>query len=319
MAAKFGLVVIAAGLLVPAAARGGAPRADCFPVERLPAALQPRANTLLLKLLDSEALYTVAGGLKPVSDGFWTARFPADRPPPPTVDEARTILAAFRCGDDLTAGVLVFASAFDGQRAATAFVAHRPAVRGVVLRHPGVFGPLGVTILTDPQEVLEAVDRADPATRWRAFGLLFGYPENAVDFFVRAGVEEKRTGVFVPRDFRHVPTFGGERGRFVYAVPKGVPESDADRALKARAGPILDEYRRRRPLDVGDGKPGPAALVRGWLDDGSGWCAAGNADPNHLRPAAVVRQVVVPGHRPGLYGRPRFHRVRSEGCGCSGR
>jgi hypothetical protein len=286
------LLLVAAALLGGAGAgRAGTPRAECFPVESLPPDLRAKADELLLRLLDSEGVYTAAGGLKPLSDGFWRASFPATANTSPEVEEARRILATFRCGDDLTAGVLVFAAAFDGKKTATAFVANRPAVRGVVRRHPAVFGPLGVTILTDPQQVLEAVDRADASTRWRAFGLLFGYPEHAVEFFVRAGEEEKRTKKFVPRDFVHLPTFGKETGRFVYAVPKGHAANFADASLRERAKDRFAEYARRRAVYVGDGKPGPAALVRDWLDDGTGWCSEATADPTRLRVAPAAAAV----------------------------
>lgn len=225
----------------------------------------PALDELVRRLLDSEALYTMAGPLKPLSDGFWQARFPATGTTSPAVERVRHHLATLPWGDDYAAGVYVFAQAFNGQRSATAFVAHRPLVRGVVWRYPEVFRPLGITLLTEPEEMLSRIDRAEAGVRWRAFGLLFGYPEAAVDFFVRAGLEEKQTGQFVPRDFRHVPTFGNERGRFVYAVPKGMLESDADRTLRASAAPILAEYTRRRAVYLAPEGPGAAALLRDWL------------------------------------------------------
>jgi hypothetical protein len=50
------------------------PRSECFPFERLAPEMRERAEALLLKALDSEALYTIAGDLKPMSSGFQSFR-----------------------------------------------------------------------------------------------------------------------------------------------------------------------------------------------------------------------------------------------------
>jgi hypothetical protein len=39
----------------------GVPRAQCFPVEKLPPALRAKSEEMLLKALDTEALYTLVG------------------------------------------------------------------------------------------------------------------------------------------------------------------------------------------------------------------------------------------------------------------
>ncbi|MCY7375395.1 MAG: hypothetical protein LH472_05430 [Pyrinomonadaceae bacterium] len=45
-------------------------RAECFAFENLPVEQRNRAEELLLKALDSEALYTIVGNIKPMSSGF---------------------------------------------------------------------------------------------------------------------------------------------------------------------------------------------------------------------------------------------------------
>jgi hypothetical protein len=225
----------------------------------------PTADELALRLLDGEALYTVTGGLKPVSEGFWETRFPATQDSSPEVEATRRQLAALPIGPDLEAGVLVFAAPFDGKRFAAAFVAHKPALRVLIGRRPDVFGPLGITAGTPPQEVMERIDRGPRAARWRAFGLVFGYPEYAVEFFVAAGAARDRDGKAVEREFVHVPTFASARGRFVYAVPKGHTERPEDVALKAAAAPILDRYRVWRAVYVGHGTAGAVELLRSWV------------------------------------------------------
>src|SRR5690348_15800975 len=44
-------------------------RTDCFPIERLPAQLQDRFASQMLGALYRDYLYTLVGGLKPISDG----------------------------------------------------------------------------------------------------------------------------------------------------------------------------------------------------------------------------------------------------------
>lgn len=230
-----------------------------------PAAEPPTADELALRLLDSEALYTVTSGLKPLSDGFWTTRFPAGKGVPPEVETVRRRLASLPLGAEFDTGVLVFASAFEGRLTASAFVAHRKSLQALVERHRDVFVPLGITAATPAQQIMEKIDRAGEASRWRCFGLVFGYPEHAVEFFVAAGEEQARTGKPVAREFVQIPTYASARGRFVYAVPKGYAEQNVDRALRDAATPVLARYTRWREVYIGEGRAGPTALLRDWV------------------------------------------------------
>lgn len=286
----------------------GVRRAECVPFGTLPAGLRPKADRLLTRMLDSEALFTVVGGLKPASDGFWHERCPADRTTTAGIEEARTVLSRVTCGGDLVAGVFVFGRAFRGERTASAFVAHRPRLREVIRRHAGLFAGLGIAPDTHPQRVFERIDRGPTSPRWRAFGLIFGYPEYAVDFFVEAGERQRETGKFVKREFRSIPTFGGGR-EFVYAVPMGHSDRAEDLQLKERAAPILAEYKRRRGQYVGPNKPGAAYLLRDWFDNGYGFCFVPNvsrrANPVATRGPVFAVPHYPPGPAPCLYwGRP---------------
>lgn len=225
----------------------------------------PTADALALKMLDGEALYTVSGGLKPVSEGFWQTSFPATQDTSEQLEAVRKTLAGLPLGPDLETGVLIYSSAFEGKRSASVFVAHKPSLKALVERWKDVFGPIGVTSESSAQAVIQKIDRAPRAARWRAFGLVFGYPEYAVEFFVTAGEEQDRTGRLVPRDFLNIPTFSGERGRFVYAVPKGHTERDEDRELKEKAEPILTRYKAWRAVYVDEHRLGGVALLSAWV------------------------------------------------------
>jgi len=229
------------------------------------AAESPSGESLALRILDGEALYTVSGGLKPVSDGFWQTRFPATQQTSDEVADVRRALAALTLGPDLEAGVYVFASTFNGQRTASAFIAHKPKLKELIERRKDAFEPIGVTPLSSPQQVMEKIDRAARSARWRAFGLVFGYPDYAVDFFVAAGEKQDETGKFVERDFVPLPTFASDTGRFVYAVPKGHFARDEDRVLKDKVLPIFERYLGWRICCIGEGKPGAIAMLQYWI------------------------------------------------------
>jgi hypothetical protein len=266
-------------------------------------AAPPTPDVLALKMLDSEALYTLTGGLKPISEGFWQVRFPEGRDTTPDVDAVRAALEDLPLGPDIEAGVYVFATPFDGKRSAAAFVAHKPSVRALVERRRDVFEPLGVTSAMSPQRVLELIDRAPGSARWRGFGLVFGYPEYAVEFFVAAGERQAATGKFVERDFLNLPTFASDRGRFVYAVPKGHVERDEDRRLKATTEDIFARYRAWRTVYLADERLGAVALLKNWLAPPAIWWAT--PEPTAVPLSALADTRVICPTRPSVCDAPR--------------
>ena len=232
---------------------------------RATAAEPMTADALALRILDCEALYTVTDGLKPVSEGFWQIRFPAAQETTEEVEQTRRVLNDLPLGPDRETGVYIFVKAFDGKRTASAFVAHKPSLRALIERRKEVFEPIGVTAASTAQQVLEKIDRAPGSARWRAFGLVFGYPEYAVEFFVAAGEHEAETKRFVTRDFVNLPTFTSDQGRFVYAVPKGHVERDEDRELKSKTAEIIGRYQAWRSVYVDQHKLGAVELLRNWI------------------------------------------------------
>lgn len=242
---------------------------DCFPIERLPASLRPRAEALLLKILDGEGLYTLVGGLKPMSSGWLSLRFNVDAPDLAAAEKERQVLSALRCGDEIFANLQPFWRVYEGQRYLDGVIYHRGAFRRTIEAHSRFFAFYGVSPSSHPVEATMAFEVDATAQRNRGYGYLFGYPDHAVDFFVNSEAEQRKTKKLVPRDFLHIPTFGANEGRFVYAVPKGQPANASDLALRERAKPILAYYRRLRPRFIGAGKPGVVALLRTWFSDGN--------------------------------------------------
>lgn len=271
---------------VPSASPGAStPRAGCFPFERLPAPERAKAEELLLRALDSEALYTIVGGIKPMSSGFGQMRFPVRSIDLAQLEERRRILAHFRCGDDYYATQHYFAQTFNAERSFDAVIFNVPRVEAMLRERQSFWRVFGITPNSHPLEVLMVTEHDATSRRNIGYGYLFGYPEYAVNFFAEAADRETRTGTFVERDFLSLPTFTGER-RFVYAVPKGYREAEIDRALRERAAPVLEAYRERRARYIGEGKLGVVALLRDWFDDGRGGCSPQNA---HFASRSVAR------------------------------
>ena len=203
---------------------------------------------LLREAADHEALYTLVGGLKPMSTGIWRGSFTVDNPDLDELHSVRAALVPLR-NDTWYADVQVFDSVHDGERSVHAFVVHRGSFANTIERYEVFWSPWGITPCTHPSEVVAVVDRMPKADRWRGFGYLFGYPADAVDFFVEAGLaaeDGREIGPGKDRRFIQIPTFVAETGRFTYAVPLNHVPSAADEALASEAGRILAAYTDRR-------------------------------------------------------------------------
>ncbi|MAC18092.1 MAG: hypothetical protein CMJ23_00140 [Phycisphaerae bacterium] len=204
---------------------------------------------ILREAADHEALYTLAGGLKPMSTGIWRGSFSVEDPDLTDLREARRALAVLR-NDAWYADVQVFNREHDGERAAHGFVVHRRALARMIERHEAFWNPWGITSGTHPSEVVAVVDRMPRADRWRGYGYLFGYPDHAVDFFVESGLaaeDGREVGPGKDREFIQIPTQAADSGRFTYAVPPGHVPTITDRRLAQEAERILAAYAGRRP------------------------------------------------------------------------
>ncbi len=277
----------------------------------------PTAALLARRMLDSEALYTLTGGLKPVSEGFWKTRLSKDDGQSPLVLETRRTLEALPLDPAFEVGVLVLARANGQWRHASAFVAHRPSLQALIHRRSDVFAPLGITAKSPAWEVLERIDQASNSERWRGFGLLFGYPDYAVEFFVQAGEEEERTQEFVKREFINLPTFVSDRGRFVYAVPLGHVLRQEDHDLRCRVDIIFHHYLACRGAFISEEEGadhGALPLLADWSTRFSFRHAIPPAQleshpPTRIRPRPWIRPPRPWINRPG---RARRHHCRAQ-------
>lgn len=269
------------------------PRSKFFAIEALPEETRALSQQLLAKALDGEAFYTLVGQLKPVSEGFWRGYYAVDGSADPNqsaapnesakhgdlseIKRVRAALAPWNIPELFFADVLLYGAVQNGQRYASAYVVHLPSLRKLIEAQHAFFTRLGITVDTPPGEVMLMLERCrEPDDRWRGLGLVFGYPQHAIDFFVEAGMHQRATGEFIERDFRQIPTRGSRTGRFVYAVPKLSQPQPEDIRLRRGAAPLFAEHRRLRE----EHQPSPeqaAEFFRNWMDDGRGAC-----HPDHL-------------------------------------
>lgn len=231
------------------------------PTNASASAITADSARVLLAALDSEALYTIAGGLKPVSEGFWHGNVPSAQPDLAAVSTARAALAPWR-NDTLWADVHVFHEAHDGKRAARGYVVDRRALADLLRGQAAFFAPFGLGPDTHPAEVMAVVERLPKLDRHRALGLLFGYPQHAIEFFLAAEVARAAGDEPAPRRFVQIPAFVSPTGRFVYAVGKDDPERAEDRELAAAAAPRLQRYRELRATIREDDAEALIALTR---------------------------------------------------------
>lgn len=253
----------------------GVPRAQCFPVESLRPDQRVEAEKLLLRSLDGEALYTLVGGIKPMSSGWLSVNSDLAKPDPQKLDNWRQIVSTLRCGDEITAQLTAFAQSYGGNRQLQGTLFNRSALKSMIVKRASFWNNFAISPASEPLEVLLATEYASASERFRGYGYLFGYPSRAVDFFVDASKTQDADPAkkLVPRDFLSIPTFVGDTHHFVYAVPKGAAPDADDLTLRRNCAPILAEYKRRRALYIGPGKKGVVQLLRDWFDNGQGRCS----------------------------------------------
>ena len=264
--ARGGRVAVALFVVLAAACASGTPQSRngsalalpdgaspaCPALHHIPLADRPLADSLLTEAMDNEALFTIAGELKPMSTVL-QLRSASLRSEPSSnreadlarIERVQRVLDALDCGP-LDFMVVPFRAVFDSLRNLSAVVVHRGVLDAQLREHSEFFGHWGLTPGADPAVVATAVEFEDRYDRLRGYGLLFGYPIHAVDFFVEAAIQGDSIGEIVPRDFLQMPVFSGLRGRYVYAVPEGWVEGPADEQIRVRATEIVAAYSERR-------------------------------------------------------------------------
>ena len=242
------------------------------------------ADSLIAYALDHEALYSLMGDLKPMSNLGVPLSFPLGKDSTQidgqhqivdlqhnSVKQALTelqtwnrVLSALSFGDYQFL-LIPFRNIYDGERKLQFLVCRRDLLDRLLKEQAPFFAQWGFVPGTDPAIILTAIEFEERHDRYRAYGYLFGYPRHAVDFFVEASQSEQETGKFVKRSFFQIPVYAKSTGHFVYALPENFQASSIDSAKYYSAKPILDNYKSLRPKYVDkNGQFYPIRLYQRW-------------------------------------------------------
>ncbi|WP_295119707.1 hypothetical protein [uncultured Chitinophaga sp.] len=218
------------------------------------------ADSMLTWALDHEAIYTLLDTLKPISSVKYL-QYPVaksatakDGDPVVTHPDSLPALAAkyARICEKLSKGdhrfiMVPFAQAYGHKRMMEIYAVRKSKFAAVLEQHAAFFNQWGFTAASDPAVVLSVIEFEKPYDRNRAYGYFFGYPDYAVDFFIKA--EQDTTVRLVPRDFFAIPVYAGQKGYFTYAMPKGHNPSQIDSVIFRNAQVTLERYKAARSKD----------------------------------------------------------------------
>lgn len=249
------------------------------PLVKLPNDDRSLADSMLAYALDHEAVYTLLDTIKPISSvkllRFPVAKAgslkdgdhivtPADSLPAQAGRYAR-ICAELSKGDHQF--VMVPFAQKDGHiRNVEIYVVRKSKFASLMAQHAAFFGQWGFTPDSDPAVVLPVIEYESRHDRNRGYGLLFGYPLYAVDFFVSANqlTEKDTTLKLVPRDFFAIPVYAGNKGYFTYAMPKEHTPSEIDSSIYRSAVKTLELYKVQRQQHITSGGFKAVELWSNW-------------------------------------------------------
>lgn len=221
-------------------------------------AQQKMLDSILGNALDLEALYTIAGKIKPMST-VASFRFPVANSDS-TKSTTAEVLDLSEKGvhltkiaslqhlinsidfPDLKFVLAPYKSASRGFRHIDLYVIRISLLDSLLSARASFFGQFGLVPGAEPAMVLAATENAGRYERLRAYGYLFGYPDYAVDFFVQASVEQDKTKKLPERNFFQIPAYARQKGTFVYAYPTTHTPDQTDSTLYYRAKEVLDNY-----------------------------------------------------------------------------
>jgi hypothetical protein len=241
--------------------------ASCAPsrsvVPKVDSRIRFLADSLLNIALETEALYTLQAPIKPVSSVGQALRFPIARdtslpkglrnavPEHHLIPVSRRLrelnqALTFLSRENHTWHLVPFRAVRDSNRYLQIIVTNRARFDIMLQEHAPFFLQWGFVPGTDPAVLLTTIENTNRLDRYRAYGYLFGYPEHAITFFVEAARSEDSTGVFVQRDFFHVPVAKAKTGHFTWAVPKGYVPTEADSIIYRQAMETLKNFQLGR-------------------------------------------------------------------------
>ncbi|MDR1357710.1 MAG: hypothetical protein LBJ58_08590 [Tannerellaceae bacterium] len=222
------------------------------------AAQQLLLDSILQYGLDREALFTILGDVKPMSSVV-TLYYPVANTDSALrtsavvvdslrrgryLDELQSVQYLMNKLDfpDLRFIVVPYQEAEGDRRVVQVSAVRISKLDSLLKKQEGFFGQFGLVPGADPSVVASVIENAGVYERYRGYGYLFGYPDQAVDFFVLASLELNTTGTFVERSFFNIPVHAAKGGYFVYANPAAYEPSVIDSAIYYKAADVLARY-----------------------------------------------------------------------------
>jgi hypothetical protein len=218
------------------------------------------ADTLIMKALDNEGLYTVLGRLKSMSTvkdlRLSIAQKDSSIKGASSVTDINSsdilklkkyqrVVNALDFGD-LKFIMSPFKISQNGQRYIQINLYRRSMIDSLINVNQSFYGQFGFVSGTQAEILINTTEHESKYDRFRSYGYLFGYPEHAVNFFVDASISNDQTGVFVKRNFFQIPVHSNQKGHFVYAMPLDSKPGLIDSAIYKRAEHSLNIYRSVR-------------------------------------------------------------------------
>jgi TPR repeat protein len=241
------------------------------------------ANRMFARLLDSVGLYTIIGGLKPMSDIMaWdnrlTYNLEEDRKRRADYDAALGAVES----DTIKARVL-WGTGNRGKSGGL-FVFRTDLVRATILAHPQVFQPEDIAPNFPVEALMRRLETRAFSNLSRVQGLLYGFPPYAVDFFCNPHRSGQPIGIGQDRKGITIPCYAA-RSDFVYVIPIDNEPAPEDREIQSTAASILAEYRQRRPrYEQTNGELAALNLINDWYRD----IAEGKSSVRLERPLATL-------------------------------
>jgi hypothetical protein len=252
------------------------PCSECFPIEKLPARLQNKAAAGLLALLDSEALYTIVGGIKPITAEFFDFIFPqSSKYTQSDYEDFQMIVQSWQCTPLLKAALFRHTQKTKkGMVVGSVVIARSDLVSKTIHQRKEIYSKFQIQSDSPIETIFKILapigfsSRKDEAQV--AYGYLFGYPEYAIQYFAgRANSSEKN----ISSDFITIPTHETIDTPFNWAVPKGHQKNTEDLAIENKALPIFKTYEGLRRRYLTTFPETSVKIIRDWFNNGSGQCS----------------------------------------------
>ncbi|MCX6240012.1 MAG: hypothetical protein NTY07_21120 [Bacteroidia bacterium] len=237
-------------------------------VDTLPQNIRIKANEMLIKIMDNEGLYTLIGELKPISDIYFESPYSNDKDHLLIINNIRRALRGIS-NDNLSFGLQI--RNYKGQYFFDLWILRKELVEKKILEYRSSFFSNGVRYDISLHDLLIKLEAGDFPNKRMVYGLLFGYPKYAVDFFCNPErfneIDNVGSGIGFDSKLFKIDTYD-PNGGFIYAIPKNQIPTKEDSVIYKKGKMILSDYKYRRSLySSAGGVVDAIKLIKNWYKD----------------------------------------------------